>query len=191
MRSGRIRGDSRNFGKFSGIQWGFAWHFMEFSGNSWEFSGHGFSGKFGVWGGIGRFGASKGFCANSHASLTTAKTRLLGCRRLGHPQNGKPWLKTTIVGEKCQNLLYFPKYFSVPKIEMQSQRNRRVFKFQSAKSQVLLQVSQRNRQKIAEKNRRARKVSQRPSAENDRNISTFSKSRHFQKAKFPMRSPKI
>ena len=26
----------------------------------------GFSGKFGVWSGFGRFGASKGFCANSH-----------------------------------------------------------------------------------------------------------------------------
>ena len=25
----------------------------------------GFSGKFGVWGGFGRFGASKGFCTNS------------------------------------------------------------------------------------------------------------------------------
>ena len=27
----------------------------------------GFSGKFGVWRGFGRFGGSKGFCANSHS----------------------------------------------------------------------------------------------------------------------------
>ena len=26
-----------------------------------------FSGKLGVWGGFGRFGASKGFCTNSHS----------------------------------------------------------------------------------------------------------------------------
>ena len=29
----------------------------------------GFSAKFGIWGGFGRFGGSKGFCANSQTQL--------------------------------------------------------------------------------------------------------------------------
>ena len=35
----------------------------------------GFSGKFGVWGCFGRFGASKGFCANSQVSLSKCPFR--------------------------------------------------------------------------------------------------------------------
>ena len=68
--SGEIREIS---GKFRGTQWNSVGFCVAlnlnsvripggFRGNAW------FSGKFGVWGGFGRFGASKGlcFCANNH-----------------------------------------------------------------------------------------------------------------------------
>ena len=80
-----------DFPEISGIRWnlGEFGEIREISGKlrgtQWEFSGAlyaalnmnsagipggfrcsaGFSGKLGVWGGFGRFGGSKGFCANS------------------------------------------------------------------------------------------------------------------------------
>ena len=53
-------------GKLRGIQWNSV-ALNRLYGAWYEFSGS--SGKGGVWGGFGQFGASKGFCANGHPKL--------------------------------------------------------------------------------------------------------------------------
>ena len=65
--SGKLGKFQENSGELSGIEWGFVWRLIwiqwEFL---WGFRGNaGSSEKFVVWGGFGRYGASKGFCANS------------------------------------------------------------------------------------------------------------------------------
>ena len=57
-------------GKFRGTQWNSVGFCMALNMNSVGIPGGfrgnaGFSRNFGVWGGFGRFGDSKGFCANS------------------------------------------------------------------------------------------------------------------------------
>ena len=67
---GGIREISGKFGEFSGVLHG-ASH--DFSGTSWGISGQRrVFGKLGVWGGFGRCGASKGFCANNQCAQTPA-----------------------------------------------------------------------------------------------------------------------
>ena len=66
--------DIREIWKFTSIQWNSMGFCMALNVNSvgipGKFRGNArFSGEFGVWGGLGRFRASKGFCANSQSDL--------------------------------------------------------------------------------------------------------------------------
>ena len=83
MEFGRIRGREIS-GKFRGTQWNSVGLCMALSMNSVGIPGGfrcnaGSSGKFGVWGGFGRFGGLKGFCANSHGKHPLFHPPLKAC----------------------------------------------------------------------------------------------------------------
>ena len=88
---GGIWANSGEFGNFGKIQGNSVGLCMALSMNSVGIPGGfwgnaGFSGKLGVWGGFGRFGGSKGFCANSQwwgAATTTEEENWLSCQGAG------------------------------------------------------------------------------------------------------------